>query len=116
MLTQNQLWASICTLDGLELKTLVRGNAFEVVNVQGDRVVLSPVVNGKPRTIPRHTLEEAFSALLERRELTGQEIAWEFSAFNAVYVAALLAALPDVAVCTHPIRLIFMGHQLFYLE
>ena len=115
MLTQSQLWPSICILDGRELKTLVRGHPFEVVNVQGDRVVLSPVVNGKSRTIPRQTLEEAFSALLERRELAGQQIAWEFSSFNAAYIAALLAALPDVAVCTHPIRLIFMGHQLFYL-
>lgn len=115
MLTQSQLWPSISTLDGRELRTLVRGNPFEVVNVLGDRVVLSPVVNGKARTIARQTLEEAFAALLERRELTGQQIAFEFSAFNAVYVAALLAALPDVAVCTRPIRLIFMGHQLFYL-
>ena len=57
----------------------------------------------------------AFDALLERRELTGLEIAEEFSAFNAVYIATLLAALPDVAVCTRPIRLIFVGHQLFYL-
>ncbi len=116
MLTMSQLWPRICSLGGRELKTLVRGKSFEVMDVQGDRVVLSPVVNGKQRTIARQTLEEAFSALLDRRELTGQQIAWEFSSFNAVYVAALLAALPDVAVCTRPIRLIFMGHQLFYLE
>jgi hypothetical protein len=42
-------------------------------------------------------------------------IAEEFSPFNAVYVAALLAALPDVAQCIRPTRLIFVGHQLFYL-
>ena len=116
MLTREQLWPKICLLDGRELKTLERGRPFEVVNVGGERVVLSPVVSGKARIIPRSTLEEAFGALLDRRELTGMEIAGEFSAFNAVYVAALLAALPDVAVCTHPIRLIFVGHQLFYLE
>jgi len=116
MLTMSQLWPRICSLGGRELKTLVRGNPFRVKDVQGDRVVLSPVVNGKPRTIARQTLEEAFSALLERRELTGQQIAWEFSSFNAVYITALLAALPDVAVSTRPVRLIFMGHQLFYLE
>ena len=102
-------------LDGRMLKTLVQGRPFEVVAVDGERVVLLPVVSGKTRTIPRSTMEGAFGALLDRRELSGQEIAWEFSAFNAVYVAALLAALPDVAACTRPIRLIYVGHQLFYL-
>lgn len=85
-------------------------------DVAQEQVVLSPVVSGKPRTVKRGTLEDAFNALLDRRELTGTEIADEFSPFNAVYIAALLAALPDVAVCSRPIRLIFMGHQLFYLE
>jgi hypothetical protein len=73
-------------------------------------------VSGKLRRIKRVTLEDAFGALLDRRELTGVTIAEEFSAFNAVYIAALLAALPDVAVSSQPIRLIFMGHQLFYLD
>jgi hypothetical protein len=116
LLTYNQLWENICALDARELKTLVRGRPFEVVDVRGDRVVLTPAVSGKPRVIKRRTLEKAFSALLDRRELTFCEISEEFSAFNAVYVAALLAALPDVAVCVRPIRLIFVGHQLFYLE
>ncbi|MDY6867030.1 MAG: hypothetical protein SVT56_03875 [Chloroflexota bacterium] len=116
MLTREQLWSNICTLDGRELKTLERGRPFDVVRVGEAGVVLSPAVSGKRRRIQRETLEGAFGALLARRELTGMEIADEFSAFNAVYVAALLAALPDVAVCTHPIRLIFVGRQLFYLE
>jgi len=116
LLTRDQFWPSICTLDGRELKTLKRGRPFEVVTVKDQGVVLSPVVSGKRRTVQRETLEGAFGALLERRELTGLEIAEEFSPFNAVYVAALLAALPDVAVCTRPIRLIFVGNQLFYLK
>lgn len=116
MLTQDQFWPNINALDGLELKTLEKGRPFSVESVLQDRVVLSPLVSGKPRVIPRRTLEGAFEALLSRRELTSPEIAREFSPFNAVYVAALLAALPDVAVCLKPIRLIFMGHQLFYLE
>jgi hypothetical protein len=111
-----QLWTNLCNLRGRELKTLERGRPFIVQGVLGDRVVLSPVVSGKQRTIRRQTLQCAFSALVDRRELTGLEIAEEFSPFNAVYVAALLAALPDVAACIKPIRLIFMGHQLFYLE
>ena len=115
MLTQDQFWPSICTLDGRELKTLERGRPFDVVVVDQASVVLSPAVSGKLRTIYRKTLEGAFSALIDRRELTGVEIAEEFSPFNAVYVAALLAALPDVAPCTRPTRLIFVGHQLFYL-
>lgn len=116
MLTQEQLWPCICRLDGRELKTLARGNPFDVVRVGEARVVLSPAVSGKRRMIRRGTVEGAFGALLTRRELTGREIADEFSAFNAVYVAALLAALPDVAVCSRPVRLIFVGRQLFYLE
>lgn len=116
MLTHAQFWPSICTLDGRELKTLERGCPFSVVDVRGEGVLLSPAISGKIRKIRRKTLESAFAALLDRRELTSLEIADEFSPFNAVYVAALLAALPDVAVCKKPIRLIFMGHQLFYLE
>jgi hypothetical protein len=115
LLTHDQFWPNICSLGGLELKTLDRGRPFEVLDVDSEGVLLSPVVSGKLRRIQRETMEGAFDALLERRELTGLEIAEEFSAFNAVYVATLLAALPDVAVCTRPIRLIFVGHQLFYL-
>jgi len=106
MLTQEQFWQSICTLDGRELKTLDRGRPFDVVAVREWQVVLSPAVSGKRRAIRRGTLEGAFGALLDRRELTSLQIADEFSAFNAVYVA----------VCTKPIRLIFVGRQLFYLE
>lgn len=116
MLTREQFWPSIANLDGRELKTLERGRPFEVLDVRADRVVVMPAVSGAPRTIQRPTLEGAFGALLDRRELTGVEIAGEFSPFNAAYIAALLAALPDVAACTGPTRLIFVGHQLFYLE
>ena len=115
MLTHDQLWPSICSLDGRELKTLERGRPFTVEAVDESGVVLSPLVSGKPRMIQRETLEDVFGALLDRRELTGAAIAEEFSRFNAVYVAALLAALPDVAPCTRPTRLIFVGRQLFYL-
>jgi len=116
MLTREQLWPAICMLKGRELKTLERGRPFNVVAVEEGQVVLSPVVSGKPRSIRRGTLEGALGALLARRELTSLQIADEFSTFNAGYVAALLAALPDVAVCKRPIRLIFVGGQLFYLE
>jgi len=115
MLNRDQFWPNICTLDGRQLKTLERGRAFTVEGVDEGGVVLAPLVSGKPRIIKRGTLEDAFGALVDRRELTGSEIAEEFSQFNAVYVAALLAALPDVAPCIRPTRLIFVGHQLFYL-
>ncbi len=116
MLNHDPLWPSISALVGRELKTLERGRPFAVVDVAEEQVVLSPVASGKPRKISREILEETYSALRERRELTGLEIAEEFSAFNATYVVALLAALPDVAVCHRPTRLIFYGNQLFYLE
>jgi hypothetical protein len=116
VLTQNQFWHKISRLDGRELKTLARGRSFEILAVQEDQVALSPVASGKMRTIQRETLEGVFNALLNRREMTTLEIAEEFSPYQAVYVTALLAALPDIAVCKHPTRLIFMGHQLFYLE
>ncbi len=115
MLTREQFWPNIRTLHGRELKTLERGRPFAVEAVDEAGVVLSPAVSGKPRMIQRETLEDAFSALMDRRELTGTAISAEFSPFNGVYVAALLAALPDVAACTRPTRLIFVGHQLFYL-
>lgn len=116
MLTRDQFWPSIATLNGRELKTLTHGRPFEIIDVNGERVLLAPAASGKARSIQRGILEGAFGVLMERRELTSQEIAQGFSPFNAVYVAALLAALPDVAVCTSPIRLIFVGHQLFYLD
>ena len=116
MLTADQFWPKIASLNGLELKTLARGRPFDVISVSKETVTLSPVVSGVERMIPRTDLEEAFQALLQRRELTTIEIAEEISTFNATYISALLAALPDVAVCQGPVRLIFMGHQLFYLE
>lgn len=116
MLTREQFWPSICMLDGCELRTLGRGRPFAVESVDEAGVVLSPAVSGKPRTIQRGTLEEAFNALMDRRELSGVEIAEEFSPYNGVYVAAMLAALPDVAPCVRPIRLIFVGRQLFYVD
>lgn len=116
MLTRELFWPSIASLDGRELKTLERGRPFSVWDVRPDRVVVAPAVSGTHRRIQRATLEGAFGALLDRRELTGVAIAGEFSPYNAVYVAALLAALPDVAACTGPTRLIFMGRQLFYLD
>ncbi len=115
MLTPDQLWPNIASLNGLELKTLARGRPFDVVSVSSETVVLSPVISGVERKVPRTDLEEAFETLLQRRELTTLEIAEEISTFNATYISALLAALPDVAVCQGPVRLIFMGHQLFYL-
>ncbi|MBG0785584.1 MAG: hypothetical protein H0S79_10825 [Anaerolineaceae bacterium] len=116
MLKRDQLWPSISALGGRELKTLERGRAFAVVDVAEGEVVLSPVASGKPRKISREILEDTYTALRERRELTGLQIAEEFSAFNSTYVVALLAALPDIAVCHRPTRLIFYGSQLFYLE
>ena len=115
MLTPDQFWPSITSLKGLALKTLARGRPFDVVSVSNETVILSPAVSGVERMIPRTDLEDAFTALLHRRELTTLEIAEEISTFNAAYISALLAALPDVAVCQGPVRLIFMGHQLFYL-
>lgn len=116
MLNRDQLWPKLCALDGRELKTLAYGRPFSVAVVGDTGVKLSPVVSGKVRRIQRGTLEGALGALMDRRELTSVEIAREFSAFNATYVAALLAALPDVAACVKPTRLIFVGRQLFYLE
>lgn len=114
VLTRDQFWNNICQLKGYALKTLDRGRPFDVVAVYDEGVVLSPAVSGKQRTIQRETLEKAFDALIDRRELTGVMIAEEFSPFNAVYIAALLAALPDVASLKNPTCLIFMGQQLFY--
>lgn len=115
MLNMDEFWLIIGQLEGRQLKTLERGRLFEVLSVEQGRVVLSPAVSGKPRTIRRDTLERAFLALRQRRELTSVEIMEGFSAFNAVYVASLLAALPGVAVCHHPVKLIWVGQQLFYL-
>ncbi len=114
MLTRDEFWENISQLDGYELKTLDRGRPFDVVTVDEAGVVLSPAASGKPRVIQRDTLERAFDALVDRRELTGVTIAEEFSPFNAVYIAALFAALPDVASLKNPTCLIFMGQQLFY--
>lgn len=116
MLTRELFWPSICELDGRELRTLGRGRRFAVEAVDDSGVLLSPARSGKLRTIQRGTLEETFAALLDRRELTATEIAQEFSPFNAVYVAAMLAALPDIAPSINPTCLIYMGHQLFYLD
>ena len=103
-----ELWDEIKKLEGKVLKTLDRGKSFEVVVVLNSSVIVKPLSTKKERVIPREQIEGAFHQLISSDQITQREIEAQHSPRNPVYVAAILAELPDV---THTIRPIVLYHQ-----
>ncbi|MCB0018425.1 MAG: hypothetical protein KDE09_11585 [Anaerolineales bacterium] len=100
-----QFWAVIGALEGKTLKTLDRLQPFDVVAVDSAKIIVRPHKSGKERPIKREVVEGAWSDLMRRRELTRNDIRERYSQFNPAYVAAILAAVPDVDYRIRPIRL-----------
>jgi hypothetical protein len=100
-----ECWEEIHKLKGRTLKTLDRGNPFDVVDVTERVVVVRPHENNKVRKIGRDRIEGAYKELIAKREITRSEIRSKYSEFNPAYIAAMLANLPGVTHITKPIRL-----------
>lgn len=100
------LWSEIGRLKEQTLRTLSRNNAFDIVEVSRHRVIIIPHATGHERTIASLEIEGAFNEIVSSKEITRNDIQQQHSSFNPAYVAAILAALPDVKVVSRsPIRL-----------
>lgn len=100
-----ELWTEIGKLKGKTLRTLDRGNPFQVLDVTSTAVIVSPGASKKERRIERKNIESASKELMIRGEITRVTIQAKYSQYNPAYVAALLGALPGVSVTRSPIKL-----------
>jgi len=98
-------WQLIVQLEGRILHTLYQENPFEVVLVETNSIRIRPNVNNVERTIRRNEIEGAYEELISRGEITRQVIRLQHSDFNPAYVAAIIAALPDMEYTINPIRI-----------
>jgi hypothetical protein len=100
-------WTEIKALVGKTLRTLDQNNAFDVIAVTDQAVVVCPRASGKERTIKRGEIEPAFRELVARGMIQRTDVRDRYSNFNPAYVAAILAALPGVRHSVRPIRLYY---------
>jgi len=98
-------WDEVKNLEGKTLKTLDRGNKFEVHAVTNHSVIVKPLSTGKERLVPRSEIEGAYKELFSNKEITRTVIEAKHSPRNPVYVAAILAELPGVWYSIRPIHL-----------
>jgi len=96
-------WESIRRLQGRTLKTLKQSMLFDVVEVTASRAILHLHSTGNDRFVPRREIEGVVEALLKRRRISRKEIEANWSPRNPAYVAAMLAALPEIECLTSPI-------------
>jgi hypothetical protein len=115
-MTAEEIWEEVEALNGLSLRTIERGLPFKVVAVTSTHIVLAPESSGREKSISRNAIQQAFDELFRRRELSGSDISVTVGESQSSYVVTILATLPNVAVCRKPIRLIYNGWQLFYLQ
>ena len=106
-----EMWKQVKSLEGHTLKTLARGNHFDVVSVDTQKVIVRPHVQGIKRHIKWQIIEDAFSELVQRGEVTRVDIRDHYTQFNPAYVAAILAALPDVTFTQPPIHLFYQSEH-----
>ena len=98
-------WAEIRKLKGNTLRTLDRGNPFDVLDVTESAVIIRPHENMNERRIARKHIEGALKELVAKGEITRVTIRAKYSNFNPAYVAAILALLPHVTSTIVPIKL-----------
>jgi len=101
------IWQEVARLVGKELKTLEHGNPFRILRVTDRSLHLLVGSTDRERMIQYKEIVCAWQHLSEQRELSRSEIHAHYSEFNPAYVAAILAALPDVEYETRPIRLFY---------
>ncbi len=101
------VWTEIKALVGQTLRTLDQNNAFDVLAVTDQAVVVCPRASGKERKVKRGEIEPAFHELVTRGMIQRTDIRDRYSNFNPAYVAAILAALPGVRHSVRPICLFY---------
>jgi len=98
---KTNLWVNLAGLSGTSLKTLGRGNGFDIVSVDERGVVIRPHKSGTERMIARGAFERAFDAIRSRGSLDLKAVR-TFNEMNPVYIAAMLAQLPCISWGSQP--------------
>jgi hypothetical protein len=98
-------WAEVKKLVGLSLKTLAQHKLFDILAITENHLTIRPQSSGKKRRIHRKEIDKAFNELVAARELSRSDIEKRFSPRNPVYVAAILAEMPDGSFSDKPITL-----------
>ena len=102
-------WDKVKELEGRTLKTLDRGNKFDVLVVTNHGVIVKPLATGKERLVSRSEIDGAYKELFANKEITRTIIEAKYSPRNPVYVAAILAEVPGVWYTIRPIHLKLKG-------
>lgn len=102
------LWSLVRPLAGRTLSTLDQKKPFTITAVTVDKVIMTPHTTDIERAISRDEIDGAWLELLQRGEITRQEIQDNHSGWNPAYVAAILAEMPGV---TYKIRPIVLFHK-----
>ena len=63
-------WDEIKNIEGKTLKTLDRGNKFEILVVTNHGMIVKPLSTGKERLVPRSEIEGAYQELFTNKEIT----------------------------------------------
>jgi hypothetical protein len=90
------IWMEIKYLKGQTLRTLDQRKPFTIVDVTETMVIVRPLSTKIDRPISREGVEAALSHLLTTGQLLPKEIDDQFAPRSSIYVAAILATLPEV--------------------
>jgi len=99
------IWMEIKYLKGRTLTTLDQHKSFTIVDVSETTVIIRPLSTKIDRPISREGIEAAMNHLLTTGQLEPKEIDSQFVPRSSIYVAAILATLPEVKHSVNPIRL-----------
>lgn len=94
-------WADLSQLSAATLKTLGRGNSFDIVSIDEKGAVIRPHESMVDRLIARKSFDGAFGAICSLGMLDLKGIR-AHSEMNPVYVAAMIAQLPYVNSSSKP--------------
>jgi len=100
-------WTRVRQLEGKTLSTLDQKKPFTITAVTAEKVTMTPQSTDTERAISRDEIEGAWLELLQRGEITRQEVQDDHSGWNLAYVAAILAEIPGVSYKIRPIVLFY---------
>ena len=94
------VWNTINHLVGQQLHTLGRNNAFTVLQVNHNEVVLMPHATQIQRSIPKDQINEAYQAFVATGQINLQGIRVHCE-MSSAYVATFFAQMANVSLVRH---------------
>ncbi len=94
------VWNTINHLVGQQLHTLGRNNAFTVLQVNHNEVVVMPHATQIQRSIPRDQINAAYQAFVAAGQINLQGISVHCQ-MSSAYVATFFAQVPNVTLLGH---------------